>query len=351
LRDAVLKPSAVVPSLPTAFDAPLLRALSRDATKRHATARELAFELEKCVGVATASEVGEWVENMVGPILSAREDQIAQIESNSASIRVSPSGRPESTSDSDTDIPGLPSSRAGTLMGVGAPSSSQPMQSSGGYPAAAPSSARGAPPSGASTTPAANAGDEGTGSKVTGSRFTGTMTLPIDKKLPLLASAVGLIVLLLIVGFVIAGRETETGAATATAASASASASALAAARGEAALSATGATSATGGPGVLNVPEPAPSVSATSSAAPVDSAQPGIDVKPLAVATPPASPPPATTTHATPGHTITRPPTTTPPTTPTVAKTAAVAPAPRKNCDPPYTLDASGHKKYKLECM
>ena len=354
LRDAVPKPSAVVPNLPVVFDAPLLRALSRDAAKRHATARELAFELEKCVGVATASEVGEWVENMVGPILSAREDQIARIESNSAGIRVSPSGRPESTSDSDTDIPGLPSSRASTLLGVGAPSSSQPMPVSGG-PVPAPISARGAPPpSGPNGTRTASAGDEGTGSKVTGSRFTGTMTLPIDKKLPLIASAVGLIVLLVIVGFVIAGRgEGENGVTTA----ASGSASALVAGRGEAALSAAGETSATSA--TTNVPDPAPrasaasSTSSTSSAAPVDSAQPGIDVKPLALATPVTSPP-ATPPHATPTHAIARPPTA--PTVaktaaPTVAKTAAATPTPRKNCDPPYTLDASGHKKYKLECM
>src|SRR4051812_28145233 len=104
LRDPVVPPSAVVPSVPKAFDAPLLRALSRDASKRHLTARELAFELEKCVGVASATEVGEWVENKVGSILSAREDQIAEIESNSASIRVSDSGRPEpDSSDSDSD--------------------------------------------------------------------------------------------------------------------------------------------------------------------------------------------------------------------------------------------------------
>ncbi len=74
LYDDVPAPSSVVPSLTKAFDAPLLRALSRDASKRHATARELAFELEKCVGIASGSEVGEWVENIVGPLLRrARE--------------------------------------------------------------------------------------------------------------------------------------------------------------------------------------------------------------------------------------------------------------------------------------
>ena len=123
LRDPVVPPSTIVPTLPKAFDAPLLKALSREAKNRHATARELAFELEKCVGVASASEVGEWVENLVGSILSAREDQIAEIESNSASLRVSPSGRPEPESSDSDSIHGLPSAPKGTLLGIGAPPS------------------------------------------------------------------------------------------------------------------------------------------------------------------------------------------------------------------------------------
>jgi hypothetical protein len=41
---------------------------------------------------------------------------------------------------------------------------------------------------------------------------------------------------------------------------------------------------------------------------------------------------------------------------PAPAKPAAAAPppapaAPKPNCDPPYTIDAAGHRKYKRECM
>ena len=191
LRDEVLPPSAIVPNLSKAFDAPLLRALSRDPEARHASARALAFEIEKCVGIASGSEVGEWVETLVGSILSAREDQIAEIESNSSTLRLSPSGRPEPETDSDSDGRAVPSSRSGTLLGVGAPVG------------------HGAPATDAETT----------GSKVTGTRSTGTMTLPVDRKLPVLASALGLVVLLVIMGVVLLrrGPDDTTPAASASA--------------------------------------------------------------------------------------------------------------------------------------
>jgi serine/threonine protein kinase len=319
LRDPVVPPSSVVPGLTKAFDAPLLKALSRDAKHRHATARELAFEVEKCVGVASATEVGEWVENMVGTILSAREDQIAEIESNSASLRVSPSGRPEPEShDSDSEMVGIPSSRQGTLLGVGAPSGTMPMSQA---------HRRAGPPT--PTQPMQHAvlaeqqradiaranSEEGTGSKVTGSRYTGMMTLPVDRKLPMLASGLGLLVLLVIMGVVLLGRgSAETPAMSSGAAALSAS---------------TGASTTTAD----LVPPPSPSDRVADT----------------------TDPPPSTTTAApTPTHTAqathtARPPT--PPTQATTVKTAAPPPAPKKNCDPPYTLDANGRKKYKLECM
>ncbi len=311
LRDPVLAPSAIVPGLSKSFDAPLLRALSRDASKRHATARELAFELEKCVGVASPSEVGEWVENMVGSILSAREDQIAEIESNSAGIKVSDSGRPES-SESSSDVVGIPSSRDGTLLGIGAPSGTQKMPNSGARK-------RSSPPT--PTTPmdsaqlqrhmaatAANSSRRGaqalepesTGSKVTGTQ----LSLPVDRKLPILASGLGLLVLLVIMGVVLLGRGSAETSGTAPSAGAGSSAGAGA------------------------IPEPTASEPAQASG----------DVKP---------PTTVGATHTIP-HRVTPPPGQAanpkppPPPPPPVAK---------KNCDPPYTLDANGRKKYKLECM
>ena len=335
LRDPVVPPSAVVPGLPRAFDAPLLRALSREAKLRHATARELAFELEKCVGVASASEVGEWVENLVGPILSAREDQIAEIESNSTGLRVSPSGRPEPESlDSESDMIGIPSSKEGTLLGVGAPSGTmttaqrrigptptQPMHAQGSLAAQAQAGQ-------------ANA-DESTSSKLTGSRFTGTMALPVDKKLPIIASAFGLGVLLVIVGVVLFGRGANDRVVPGVA-SASIAPSAVAAP--SSALAA--------GTGGANIPEPTPPLSTTAEATA------GAEPK----TTPPALPTatatqPATATATAPTHVATSRPTGPTPTITTKATATTTPPGPKKSCDPPYTLDVNGRKKYKLECM
>ena len=304
LRDPVTPPSAVVRGLSRAFDAPLLKALSREASKRHATARELAFELEKCVGVASASEVGEWVENMVGSILSAREDTIAEIESNSASLRV----KQDVESDSDSNVIGLPATRAGTMLGVGPPSGTMPMA----HARQASITETGAMSTGSSPS------DEGTGSKITGSRFTGTMTLPVNRRLPIIASALGLLVLLVAMGVVLLGRGPDTPAGLTPSASVAASGS-----------------SAPAGTAVVTASPAIPDPSTSGSTASVDSAQLGFDIKP-----------PVTTHTAATSHTVRPPFTTQPPRTATPAPAQA-----RKNCDPPYTIDTNGRKKYKLECM
>jgi serine/threonine protein kinase len=327
LRDPVVPPSQVVPGLTTAFDAPLLRALSREAKQRHSTARELAFELEKCVGFASNSEVGEWVENMVGTILSAREDQIAEIESNSAGLRVSPSGRPEPESqDSESDVLGVPDARHGTLIGVGAPSGTMPMSQ---RRVAAPTPGIVANGAHAGNASASHVTDESTGSRVTGSRFTGTMSLPVDKRLPILASGLGLLVLLVIMAIVLFGRGPPETPAIASAGSATASG----AAPGTGAPLGVGAagSGATGSNITTADPVPVPTTAETA------------ETPPTPTPTPPAPPTRSSfSTHAT------HPPT--PPTQATTVKTAA-PPPPKKNCDPPYTLDSNGRKKYKLECM
>ena len=314
LRDPVIPPSAVVAGLTRAFDAPLLKALSRDASKRHATARELAFELEKCVGVASASEVGEWVENMVGSILSAREDTIAEIESNSASLRV------KQDVESDSDSNGFAvqhAHHAGTMLGIGPPSGTMPMAHAKriGSQTSTETSA---------SSVHSPATEETTGSKVTGSRFTGTMSLPVNRRLPIVASALGLLVLLTIMGVVLLGR----GPAPVTGLSPSASASGSAGlASGAGSGTPSASTVVTASSGASEPPPP-------GSVAAVDSAQPGVDIKPVAP------------THTSPPvHATFRPPVTAPP-----PRTATPAPV-RKNCDPPYTIDSNGRKKYKLECM
>jgi serine/threonine-protein kinase len=180
--------------------------------------------------------------------------------------------------------------------------------------------------------------DEPTDSKMTGSRFTGTMGLPVDKRLPILASALGLAVLLVIMGVVLLGRGPDEAPGPSTSASGSASSASHVGASStgvgtgaSATVTAATGTVAEGTSATPAVADPAPPSS-------VDVVHPA-DPKPV----PP--PPPiqhvAPVTHAAPR----------PPPVPVKATAAPPPPPPRRNCDPPYTLDANGRKKYKLECM
>jgi len=80
LMHPIKAPSEVAPHVPAAFDAVVMRGLDRDPTKRYATAREMALDLERCDGVASTSEVGEWVESLAGTELSKRAALMAAIE-------------------------------------------------------------------------------------------------------------------------------------------------------------------------------------------------------------------------------------------------------------------------------
>jgi serine/threonine-protein kinase len=61
-----------------------LRGLDRDSTKRFATAREMAVAVERAIGLASPSEVGEWVEQWASETLTSRAARIAEIESSSS---------------------------------------------------------------------------------------------------------------------------------------------------------------------------------------------------------------------------------------------------------------------------
>jgi serine/threonine-protein kinase len=80
LMHPIKAPSEVAPHLPAAFDAVVMRGLDRDPAKRYPTAREMALDLERCAGVASTSEVGEWVESLAGTELSKRAALMAAIE-------------------------------------------------------------------------------------------------------------------------------------------------------------------------------------------------------------------------------------------------------------------------------
>jgi serine/threonine protein kinase len=84
LDGRIAAPSSRVATVPAGVDAIVLRALARDPSRRFDDARQMSRALEAAVAVASASQVGEWVEAVVGPALQSRADVLASIESGEA---------------------------------------------------------------------------------------------------------------------------------------------------------------------------------------------------------------------------------------------------------------------------
>jgi serine/threonine protein kinase len=84
LTGDVPPPSSIAPDLPQALDRAVLRGLERDPSKRFATAREMAAALDACIGVASPTEIGDWVERTAGEELRERALRIALIERGAA---------------------------------------------------------------------------------------------------------------------------------------------------------------------------------------------------------------------------------------------------------------------------
>jgi serine/threonine protein kinase len=83
LRQPLVTPSSVAPHVPAAFDDVVMRGLDRDPARRYATAREMALHLERCAGIASPSEVGDWVASLAHDELTKRASRLAEIESAS----------------------------------------------------------------------------------------------------------------------------------------------------------------------------------------------------------------------------------------------------------------------------
>ncbi|HEX7663766.1 MAG TPA: serine/threonine-protein kinase, partial [Polyangiaceae bacterium] len=80
-RDTSLTLSSAEMSGIEMLDKITLRGLDRDPEKRFATAREMALSIERSIGLASTSEVGEWVEEWAAEALGFRAACIAEIES------------------------------------------------------------------------------------------------------------------------------------------------------------------------------------------------------------------------------------------------------------------------------
>jgi serine/threonine-protein kinase len=105
MGELVQPPSVVAPELPVGVDEVVLRGLAREPAHRYATAREFAIALERCAGIASSTEVGEWVEAIAHPALTKRAEKIAEIESSSANVQASV----DLTSVNGGDVPSQPS--------------------------------------------------------------------------------------------------------------------------------------------------------------------------------------------------------------------------------------------------
>jgi serine/threonine protein kinase len=80
LHDVIAPPSLLQPACPPPLDAIVLRGLSRDASERFATAREMAICLERDVGLATQSEVSDWLHGLAGRQLAERAEALARMQ-------------------------------------------------------------------------------------------------------------------------------------------------------------------------------------------------------------------------------------------------------------------------------
>jgi serine/threonine-protein kinase len=72
LLDEILPPSQVAPGVPTALDAIVLRALTREPSRRFATAREMELAIQRSIAIASPPAVGEWVAHCAQDVLETR---------------------------------------------------------------------------------------------------------------------------------------------------------------------------------------------------------------------------------------------------------------------------------------
>jgi serine/threonine-protein kinase len=328
-------PSLYAKGVSSELDAIVLRALSRDRNQRYASAREMALALEASVPLATASQVGRWVESLVGDALAERTEQIAGIERNN---------------DSESD----PTSSALLTFAGGAPLAA----SDGGTTSQGTlRSARGTTPSGsrtavarvdrtAPTQPHGRAARAEDLNPTTVERRTQASDPPpaIVPETPRKRSRRLVAATLLLVPLGYWGLQVVRGSN-----AGSVSAKVPAEARSAAAIAPSAVSAPSGVSSASNgwVPASMPS-SASSAASPAET--PAVSSPEALLSAPKVTPRPAAPRASEPASHETTPPVTNAVTNP--ATTPATKPtAPNgSSCDPPFYIDADGTKRYKRYC-
>jgi serine/threonine-protein kinase len=80
----VAPPSAIVPQLSRELDAIVLKGLEKDPDMRFESALDMALAIERCMHIAPAHEIGEWVTRTASGVLAVRAQKIADIESRAS---------------------------------------------------------------------------------------------------------------------------------------------------------------------------------------------------------------------------------------------------------------------------
>jgi serine/threonine-protein kinase len=93
LNESVPAPSRLLSDVPEHLDAVVLRGLSKEASERFATAREMAIALERALAPAPAREVADWVRQLMGDELDRRAERVRVVERSSAGQSGQPTPR------------------------------------------------------------------------------------------------------------------------------------------------------------------------------------------------------------------------------------------------------------------
>jgi serine/threonine-protein kinase len=302
LEGRIDPPSKHSPELPLVVDEILFRGLHRDPAKRYQTAREMAIALEKSIGIAPPSEIGEWVETVAGDVLHQRAARIAEIESSSsANLNAAALLHEVSSARTTTAPPPKIEEVSGEQSKVFVPA---------------------VPPSSASSVRSIDLTSQV--SSISVSR-PGEFAKPKPRRGPVLA----LLVVLGVgigVGVFFMTRRASTPADAKSAATSAISPSASASATAESAVP---PATSPADPVVSSNLDPTPSAPPTSSSARKKDPQPSAALMQNATSKKTATPPPA-------------PPPPSPPPTVTQKK---------PDCDVLFTLDKDGHKVWKKECL